>query len=80
MVFLDRKLISKLARKFSGEPEWPQYARFIRHMPRHKDHWHVRVGEYPGQPGCTAISKPELEEDDYGFEEESDSENETESE
>lgn len=61
VVFLDRKLIQKLTPVASKDPEWFRYKRFVRHMRGHKNHFHIRVGNGPGQPGCVADSHPELE-------------------
>ncbi|MGE4108049.1 MAG: penicillin-insensitive murein endopeptidase [Bacteriovoracia bacterium] len=51
-IFLDRSLIKKLAKVAAGDPDWTRYGRYIRHVKRHKEHFHVRVGERPGAPGC----------------------------
>ena len=64
VIFLDRKLIRKLDRAAQGDEDWQLYRRFIRHMPAHKNHHHVRIGAFPGQPGCVADAKPELEEEE----------------
>jgi len=62
VMFLDRRLINKLAKSVSQDEDWQKYRRFIRHMPGHRNHVHVRIGDYPGPPGCVADAKPELEE------------------
>jgi murein endopeptidase len=67
VIFLDQRHIRALARAVRGEREWTTYHRFIRHMPGHKNHFHIRVGNGPGLPGCTPNARPELE-----FEEDSD--------
>lgn len=64
VVFLDKKHIRKLEKAARGDEEWKTLWRFIRHMPAHKNHLHVRVGDFPGQPGCTPNARPELEEGD----------------
>jgi murein endopeptidase len=64
VIFLDRRLINKLPKVARGDEEWQIYRRFIRHMPGHRNHIHVRVGNYPGPPGCVSDAKPELEEGD----------------
>jgi murein endopeptidase len=66
VVFLDRRLISKLARVAGSDEDWINYHRFVRHMPGHRNHFHVRIGEGPGQPGCAADANPELELDEIG--------------
>lgn len=52
VVFLDRKHIAKLAKVASGTPEWEHIRPYIRHVRNHKNHFHVRVGDEPGPPGC----------------------------
>jgi murein endopeptidase len=61
VIFLDRKLIRKLAKYASRDPEWREFGRFFRHMPGHKNHMHIRVGTAPGRPGCALNAHPELE-------------------
>ncbi len=70
VVFLDRKLIKKISKAAWSDPDWKKYGRFIRHMPAHKNHMHVRIGGYPGIPGCTEDARPDLEpgEDTIDFE------------
>jgi murein endopeptidase len=66
VVFLDRKHINKLAKAADGDPLWPEFRRFIRHVKFHKNHFHVRVGEHAGAPGCEPNANPELEvEEEY---------------
>ncbi len=65
VIFLDKKLIAKLGKVARGDPEWPTLSRFLRHMPFHRNHYHVRVGLLPGGPnswGCGGV--PELEEEE----------------
>ena len=64
VVFLDRKLIGKLARVAGSDPEWAQYRTFIRHVKFHKNHFHIRVGDRPGVPGCNANPEDEIEEEE----------------
>jgi len=66
VVFLDRKLIGKLARVASGDPEWAKLGRFVRHVKYHKNHFHIRVGEGPGEPGCKAPIETDEELDESG--------------
>lgn len=66
VIFLDRKLIGKLAKQAQGDPDWEKYGRFIRHMPGHKNHFHIRIGEGSGAPGCAVGSDPELEYEENG--------------
>jgi murein endopeptidase len=63
VIFLDRRHIRKLAKAASHDEEWQQYGRFIRHQKGHRNHLHVRIGNYPGAPGCSPNANPELEEE-----------------
>jgi murein endopeptidase len=65
VVFLDKKLIRKLSRAYSRDPDWQRLSRYIRHVPGHNNHFHIRIGEEPGPPGCGpgVIEDWELEED-----------------
>lgn len=69
VIFLDRKWIRKLSKAAGRDPEWSRIGRFIRHMPAHKNHFHVRIGDGPGQPGCVADAKPELELEEFSDDE-----------
>lgn len=51
-VFLDRKLISALGRVAGADPFWKKYSHVIQHQKFHKNHFHVRIGDQPGAPGC----------------------------
>lgn len=70
VAFLDKRHIRKLTRdlrksKDAGELQaWERLSRFVRHMPGHANHLHIRIGDYPGQPGCVADARPELETED----------------
>jgi murein endopeptidase len=66
VIFLDRRLIRKLEKAARGDPDWPAYRRFVRHMRGHRNHLHVRVGEIPGEPGCKVDPSLEEEFDDEG--------------
>ena len=68
VIFLDKRLIKKLSKVAARDPDWIKYRRFIRHIPGHRNHFHVRVGDGPGMPGCVVDAKPELEQDDSGEE------------
>ncbi|MDR3608365.1 MAG: penicillin-insensitive murein endopeptidase [Oligoflexia bacterium] len=63
VIFLDRRLIRKLAKAARNDDEWSRLGRFLRHMPGHKNHMHVRIGAAPGRPGCSLDPHPELEPD-----------------
>jgi murein endopeptidase len=62
VIFVDKKNIAKLARYAKDDPEWEKLKPFIRHVRGHRDHFHIRVGEGPGVPGCRV--DPNLEEDE----------------
>lgn len=68
VIFLDRKHIRSLSKTASKDEDWNMYKRFIRHMPSHKNHFHVRIGNGPGLPGCVPGARPELEVE-YDFDE-----------
>ncbi len=53
-IFLDRRNIAKLARVAGNDPEWKVMRRFIQHAAGHHNHFHIRIGQGPGQPGCFA--------------------------
>ena len=61
VVFLDRRHIRSLEKLNRKDPEWKTYRRYIRHVPGHKHHFHVRIGDSAGEPGCTPNSQPDLE-------------------
>jgi murein endopeptidase len=64
VIFLDRRQKAKLAKAAGADPEWARLSRFIQHEKSHKNHFHVRIGDGPGQPGCKPGANPELEEPD----------------
>jgi len=51
-VFLDKRLIRKLAKAAMGDEMWPRVAHRIQHVRGHRSHLHIRVGHLPGEPGC----------------------------
>ncbi len=61
VLFLDRRLISKMARVAKGDPLWPELSRFVRHVRGHRNHIHVRVGPTAGPPGCVPGANPDDE-------------------
>lgn len=75
VVFLDRRLIRKVAKVAASDPLWSSYKRFVRHVPRHGNHFHVRVGEFPkkpgDKPGCQSDPELEVLEEEYDSEAES---------
>ncbi len=66
-VFLDRKLIGKLARVAGDDPVWKQARPFIQHQKGHRNHFHIRLGGSPGSPGCI---QDQIEDQDQDQEEE----------
>lgn len=63
VIFLDRRQINKLARVAYADPEWERLRRFIRHIPGHRDHFHIRIGDGPGQPGCATNPEEAVKEE-----------------
>jgi len=62
VVFLGREHIAQLSHRYSKvDPEWSNLHRFVRHMPGHSNHFHVRIGSGPGPLGCKPEAHPELE-------------------
>ena len=62
VVFLGKEHIAKIKRHFEhSDPEWSSLHRFVRHMPGHSNHFHVRIGAGPGPLGCQPEAQPELE-------------------
>jgi murein endopeptidase len=51
-IFLDQKLIRSLSKIASIDQDWIIYRRFIRHVRGHRNHFHVRIGQHPGEAGC----------------------------
>lgn len=56
-VFLDKRLIRKLEKAAFGDAKWREVRPFIQHTRGHRNHFHIRVGDGAGGPGC----KPDLE-------------------
>jgi murein endopeptidase len=54
IVFLDRRNIHKLAHFAGSDPEWRVMRRYIQHAAGHHNHFHIRIGNGPGAPGCVA--------------------------
>jgi murein endopeptidase len=71
VIFLDKRLIRKLAKAARGDEEWGKYYRYIRHVPGHRNHMHVRIGDGPGVPGCSGGANPEEEPEEIDGAEES---------
>ena len=55
VIFLDRRLIGKLANIGRGDPDWLKIRGYIHHARGHRNHFHVRIGRAPGAPGCQGI-------------------------
>jgi hypothetical protein len=63
-VFLDRRLIRAISRSAGTDPVWKQAATFIQHAKFHKNHFHVRLGDRPGAPGCLGVPDQGVELDE----------------
>jgi murein endopeptidase len=61
VIFLDHRQINKIARVAYGDPDWQTIRKFLRHIKGHQNHFHVRIGDGPGQPGCVANANPDEE-------------------
>ena len=64
VVFVDRSLISKLRKVAQDDPDWAELSSRIRHVRNHRNHFHVRIGDRPGAPGC--VGDTELDEEEEG--------------
>lgn len=73
VIFLDRKLIKKLAKIAAGDPEWSRVGKFLKHARGHRNHFHVRVGDGPGTAGCGVLDDESMEDPDEGSAEGSES-------
>ncbi len=62
-VFVDQSHIRKLERYAHTDPEWAKLRPYIRHVRGHKDHFHIRVGDVPGVPGCNHAPDPNDDEE-----------------
>lgn len=60
-VYLDRRHIGKLRKYAWNDPEWLELAPFIQHFKGHRHHFHIRIGDFPGRPGCGTTEAPEDE-------------------
>ena len=47
-----------------NDPAWPMLRPFIKHVKHHRNHFHVRIGDFPGAPGCDAAPDSVLEEEE----------------
>lgn len=62
VIFLDAKHIRKLDKEFQGDEGWGMIRRFVKHAPGHANHFHIRIGDAPGAPGCAVVPSPETDE------------------
>jgi murein endopeptidase len=71
VVFLDRRHISKLAKHATklDDPAWMKYRRFLQHARGHQNHYHIRIGDQPGAPGCQGRPEDEDNPEESGSEE-----------
>jgi murein endopeptidase len=69
-VFVDKRLIRRLSKVASSDPEWETLRRHIKHIRGHRSHFHIRVGDLPGGPGCPNLRDPNLDFDPGDEEEE----------
>lgn len=56
-VFLDWRHIRKLRKVAGSDPEWIRIQPHVRHVRRHRNHYHIRIGRRPGAPGCESTEK-----------------------
>ena len=61
VIFIDHRHIARLAKVAYGDPDWAVVRKFLRHVRGHRDHFHVRIGDGPGQPGCVPNANPDEE-------------------
>lgn len=52
VVFSDRHLINRLRKIARNDPDWEKIGPYIKHYKKHQNHFHVRVGDSAGPPGC----------------------------
>ncbi len=64
LVLLDHRLIRKLEKVAREDPMWPIVKPFIKHVRHHRNHFHVRIGDFPGAPGCDSAPDTILEEEE----------------
>ncbi len=64
MMLLDHRHIRRLAKAAGNDPLWPMLRPYIKHARHHRNHVHVRLGEFPGAPGCDAGPETILEEEE----------------
>ncbi|NDD91602.1 hypothetical protein EBZ37_05910 [bacterium] len=61
-VFVDQRHIRKLAKVGARDEEWQRIRPYVKHIRGHKSHFHIRVGDAPGAPGCPNLrSDPDWE-------------------
>jgi hypothetical protein len=52
----------------AADPEWVTYRKFIHHVRGHANHIHVRIGDQPGEPGCSLPQDEDDEDDQFDSE------------
>lgn len=57
-VFLDRKWIQALSRVAANDPDWARYRPLLKHVRRHLNHFHIRIGNHPGPWACPGEPDP----------------------
>jgi murein endopeptidase len=75
VVFLDKRHIRTLAKwaNKSGQSEaWARIAKYVKHVRGHRNHIHLRVGDLPGPAGCMTSEPWSTEDEEEGFEGDSD--------
>ncbi len=72
-VFVDKRMIRKIGKVAARDPEWETLRRHIKHIRGHRSHFHIRVGDQPGAPGCPNLRDPSLDLEPGDEEEESES-------
>jgi murein endopeptidase len=62
VVYLDRRLISKLGKAAGNDPDWELIRKHLKHVSHHRNHIHVRVKDAAG--GLNCLSGVKIEEED----------------
>jgi murein endopeptidase len=71
-IFVDRKWIKKISQQAGDDPTWALARKYVQHVKGHRQHYHIRIGDKPGAPGCigSAILEDDGESDFDGIYEE----------
>jgi hypothetical protein len=59
-VFLDRRHIAKLRRFAGRDPDWKKFSSRIKHIPGHRDHFHVRISTSGCSLPAPGMDEPEV--------------------